>query len=413
MVRLAYIETHPTAYRVPLLRRVAKEPGICFKVFYRSDFSARGSFDSRWGRHVRWDSPLLEGYDYEVLPAVYSRIPIDGHRPVSLDRRLVNYGLMRRLRAGQFDALWLMGYTLWFNWAALLGAKRLGMRVFIWDEATLIKSIRTVPPFVYQRGFFRRTAKRSLIKALSRLCDGFLAIGTGNREFYEHYGVPKEKIFLMPNAIDNDALATRARALPEALELRRALGLSPERPVILFVGRMIAVKSLDTLLDAYEGLSPDGRTEPHPYLVLVGEGEQASRLRARAAGFGWKSILFVGFKTPLEILPFYKMCDVFVLPSLSETWGIVVNEAMNFGRAVVVSDRVGCAADLIHQGENGYVFAAGDAPALANALRLTLADAERCRQMGQRSAALIDKWSYRETVEGLRGALGLSRSCAG
>ena len=91
-------------------------------------------------------------------------------------------------------------------------------------------------------------------------------------------------------------------------------------------------KRPDDLLKAYKQLSPDLRAEPHPYLLFVGDGEMRRDLEATAAATGWKSTIFQGFKNQTEIAAFYDLCDLFVMPSATEPWGLAVNEAMNAGQ---------------------------------------------------------------------------------
>ena len=140
--------------------------------------------------------------------------------------------------------------------------------------------------------------------------------------------------------------------------------------------------------------------------MMVGEGDRHAALREQAKSLEIEqSIRFAGFRNQSELPRFYDLCDVFVLPSLLEPWGLVVNEVMNAGRAVIVSDQVGAAADLVHDGENGLVFPAGNVGRLADALRQILSDPERCRRMGERSRQIIGAWGFQQDLEGLKRAI--------
>jgi glycosyltransferase involved in cell wall biosynthesis len=119
----------------------------------------------------------------------------------------------------------------------------------------------------------------------------------------------------------------------------------------------------------------------------------------------WSSIKFLGFKNQTELPRYYDLCDVLVLPSVFEPWGLVINEVMNAGRAVVVSDQVGCGPDLVKRGKNGYVFKAGDIAGLRAALDNILRDQEKCRALGRKSLEIIEKWSIEEDIVGLKQAL--------
>jgi glycosyltransferase involved in cell wall biosynthesis len=251
-----------------------------------------------------------------------------------------------------------------------------------------------------------RGLKRLLLPRLFRLIDGFLAIGTLNREYYLRYGVPQRKIFMMPYAVDNEFFQKKAgEARVRREQLRAELGLEQGRPVILYVAKLQRRKRPMDLLEAYVQLSPDGIREPRPYLLFVGDGEERRRLEERVRGLGWRSVRFLGFKTQSELPRYYDLCDVFVLPSAHEPWGLVVNEAMNAAKPVVVSDQVGCAPDLVRDGVNGFVFPAGDIGALAERLRRLTEDPELARRMGEESLRIIDKWNFDADVQGLLEAL--------
>jgi len=391
-MRLAYLVTHPIQYQAPLLRRIAREPDIDLKVFFASDLSIRSFFDTSFEQAIEWDVPLLEGYESEFLPAVGRKGRISFWRPM-------NYGLASRLKAGRFDALWIHGYMRWHHWIAMAGAKRLGIKVLVRDEAT---------PISRPRGTLKQGSKRIFFAWLQRTADCFLAIGSLNGHYYRQHGLPDDRVFMMPYTVDNAFFQARTAEFASQREIfRSALGLEHGRPIILYAGKLIRRKRPHDLLQAYRQLSPDSRAEPRPYLLYVGDGEMRRALEEAAAATGWKSIKFQGFKNQTEIAAFYDLCDLFVMPSETEAWGLVVNEAMNAGRTVIVSDRVGCGPDLVHNGENGFIFKAGDVADLSRVLKEAFASPDRCTYMGRRSLALINRWSFEEDVVGLRAALAI------
>jgi glycosyltransferase involved in cell wall biosynthesis len=116
-------------------------------------------------------------------------------------------------------------------------------------------------------------------------------------------------------------------------------------------------------------------------------------------------VRLLGFKKQNELPPCYDLADAFVLPSGQEAWGLVVNEVMCAGKAVICSDSIGAAPDLARPGENGAIFRTDDVDDLARALADVLRDGNRLAAMGRRSAEIVDTWSYREDVAGLRAAL--------
>ena len=187
--------------------------------------------------------------------------------------------------------------------------------------------------------------------------------------------------------------------------LRNELNLDASRPVILFASKLQKRKRCEDLLEAYLRLIAADKILPHPYLVIVGDGEERAALERRAAETGCDGIRFCGFRNQSELPRFFDLASVFVLPSRDEPWGLIVNEVMNAARAVIVSDDVGCQPDLVADGVEGCVFPAGDVAALTDALRRVLATPETAEAMGRRGLAKIETWDFEADVRGLRRAI--------
>jgi glycosyltransferase involved in cell wall biosynthesis len=225
------------------------------------------------------------------------------------------------------------------------------------------------------------------------------------RRFYQHYDVEKSRLFLFPHAVDNDFFQQQALIASVNREaLRQLLNLDSGRQIILYAGKLMDLKRTHDLLEAYISMSVDGVKEPESYLLFVGDGVLKAELEASARATGWNSIRFLGFCNQSEMPAMYDLCDVFVLPSRFEAWGLAINEVMNAGRAVVVSDVVGCAADLILDRENGRIFPMGDIESLKEALIWGLANSQGA---GEKSLKRIQSWSFSEDIIGLKSALGL------
>jgi glycosyltransferase involved in cell wall biosynthesis len=164
-------------------------------------------------------------------------------------------------------------------------------------------------------------------------------------------------------------------------------------------------KRCTDLISAYSNLSPAPGVDPHPYLVIVGDGEERAALERQAAETGFSGIRFCGFRNQSELPAFFDIASVFVLPSQHEPWGLIVNEVMNAGCAVILSDDCGCQPDLISDGVEGCVFPVGDVEALTAALRTVLATPETAAKMGQRGLERIRTWSFEEDIASLRQAI--------
>jgi glycosyltransferase involved in cell wall biosynthesis len=393
-VRLAYLVSHPIQYQAPLLRRIAQEPDIDLTVLFGSDFSVRGYRDAGFGVGVKWDVPLLDGYKHVFLPKLRDGQDVSFATPM-------NRGILSQLRGrngdSAFDALWVHGYASVNSIHGMIAAKALGIPVLLRAESWLRDRGRSGMKLAIKNAFFA---------GLKLMVDGVLPIGTVNSEYWRHYFGDDIPQFPMPYAVDNSYFSRRAQeAEASRASLQAELGLDPSRPVILFASKLQTRKHCDHLIDAYARLSPAPGVEPHPYLVIVGDGEERAALERQAAAIGFSSIRFCGFRNQSDLPRFFDLSTVFVLPSRHEPWGLIVNEVMNAARPAIVSDDVGSAFDLIDDGVNGCIYPVGDLSALEDALRRVLDTPGVAEAMGRRAFERIQSWSFEEDIQGLRQAL--------
>jgi glycosyltransferase involved in cell wall biosynthesis len=214
--------------------------------------------------------------------------------------------------------------------------------------------------------------------------------------------MPEEKLFFTPYSVDNDFFQQEAdRLKPCRGELRRKFGVPDDRPLILFCGKLIPKKQPLLLLEAYARV----RREHPCALLFAGDGPLRGEVEAAAARQGIADVHITGFLNQREVSQAYVAADLLVLPSAwGETWGLVLNEAMNFGLPVVATDRVGGAVDLVREGENGVVVPHNNSEALAGALDQMVKDPFLRIRLGQRSRKIIQGWGLREVVQGIAQA---------
>lgn len=396
-LQLAYLVSHPIQYQAPLLRRIAREPDIDLTVLFGSDISLRGYQDEGFGVEIAWDIPLLDGYRSEFLPGFRDNGTISPTNPI-------NRGIYRRLQNSDgspaFDTLWVHGYSSLNALHGIVAANALGIPVLVRAESWLEDR---------ERSDAKLAAKRLFFRALRPAITATLPIGSKNREYWAHYFGPEMPQFLMPYAVDNVFFAERAAAAAAHLEdLRAELRIPPGRPVILFASKLQRRKHADHLIEAYARLCKSADTNEQPVLVLVGDGEERGRLESMARDTGLSGIRFAGFRNQSELPAFFALADVFVLPSRHEPWGLIVNEAMAAGCAVVASTDVGAHADLITNGVEGFVYPVGDIDALARSLADVLRSPETARQMGEAARCRIAGWDFEADVAGLRAALAFT-----
>ncbi len=385
-VRLAYLVTHPIQYQAPLLRRIAAEPDIDLTVLFESDFSLKRHVDKGFGREIAWDVKLLDGYRHRFLRPFVSGT--EGRStsfwwPLSAD-------LGAMLRSGSFDALWVHGYNSANHLAALALARRRGMQTMIRDDTSGMSR---------RRSALRMAAKRRAFAVIDRLVGKYLATGTSNAQHWKELGIEPDKIVVMPYAVDGNLFSPSD---PEAAKAtRRRFGLDSSQLLILFSAKLQDRKRPLDLLQAYCRLQKENVFDAA--LIFAGDGELMPALRREAVAAS--NVHFAGFQTQRQLAGLYQAADVMVLPSDREPWGLVVNEAMYGGCAIIASDRVGAAPDLVR--DNGIVYPAGDVAALTDALRRVLGNRSRLAAMQQRSREIIAQWSFEQDVQALRMALDL------
>ena len=393
-IRLAYVVSHPIQYQAEMLRRIAADPAIDLTVFFCSDFSMRAYRDAGFGVAVGWDVPLTEGYRHVFLPRWRDTHDPGPMKPIS---RGFLRGLQRGIDGRSFDVLWTHGYSTVNALHAILAARLLGIPVLLRAEPWLRDR---------QRSSGKLRLKRLAMSALRQFIAAVLPIGTQNAAYWAHYFGEDFPSFLMPYAVDNAFFSTGAEAAAVTRnDLLEELSLEPGRPVILFASKLQERKHCDHLLQAFQQLCDRMGGSSCPHLLIVGDGDQMAVLREQAAAARHgRYVRFAGFRNQRELPRFFDLASVFVLPSQHEPWGLIVNEAMACGCAVIVTDDVGCAADLVHNGENGFIYRFGDIAALSRALESVLQPGQ-AQAMGQRSREIISRWSYDEDLAGLKRAL--------
>jgi glycosyltransferase involved in cell wall biosynthesis len=385
--RVAFINTHPIQYFAPLYADLDRTKDLSVTALYCSDQSVRGAADHGFGRTVKWDIDLLAGYEARFIRGADRRGPPGGFFSMIAPQ------LWHEVRRGGFDAVVVHGHIPAAMLLAAAAAKMAGIPTFFRCDTHLGA----------RRSAIKRLLRRPLIGTYYRWLDGALAIGSANREFYRALGVPEGRIFDMPYAVDNERFMSGARlANGERGELRSGFGVEDDRPIVLYAAKFQRGKRPDDLLRAAAQLFREGLIF---HVVMVGSGEMELELRALAQELELQNIHFAGFVNQAALPRTYATCDVFVLPSENEAWGLAVNEAMCAGLPIVASSAIGCVPDLVHDGHNGRTFAAGHIDSLSEALRPLLIDPDLRRRMGEASRDIIARWSYAECRGGLCAAL--------
>lgn len=208
------------------------------------------------------------------------------------------------------------------------------------------------------------------------------------RYFAEVFGYPETRIYNQYLSVDGYTIQEIARHRGYHREkLRNNYGLKPEEQVLVYAGRLIAIKNMAMVIEAVG-------TMTNPVTVFViGGGQQEEELQQQAQRAGAKLIITGFLSRQEDVFEHYMLGDAFILPSLIEPWGLVVNEALAAGLPVIVSERCGCSLDLVKEGVNGYTVDPNDSGQITRAIEKVLTDLDRKEAAGE-AWRVTEQWSF-------------------
>lgn len=342
-----------------------------------------------------WSSPIETYYMTTDLSQPWAlRLDPEQGRvfPVGFFRQLrVVWRAMVRDRKNTI--LHLQGWGLPVLFAAMLMARSLRIPLAVESDTAEGR---------WDRHWRTRVIKKLLYPFLFQLPDRFLPAGTRQAGYLTRFGAKEERIRTAQMTVDVCAIrrfcATGREAKRAAARTR--WGMSADERIVLYVGRLEEYKGIKLLLSAFQRLAGE---EGNLRLAIAGSGTLRTHVEAIAADADCR-VTYLGRLSGDDVLRAYLAADFLVLPSLFEPWGLVVNEAMACGLPVIVSDRVGCADDLVRPGETGLMVAAGREIELAEAIRRLAGDAAVRGRMGQAADALIAHWTLDREAQNIASA---------
>ncbi len=382
MARLLVFTSHPIQYQVPWFRHIASAGGHTLKVVFSAIPDAVEQAQGFGGRFA-WDIDLKSGYDWSVAPSwrLPAQVPEFLRRPV--------HGLRKLIRDFRPDAALVMGWHQVSLLQAQWAVRQAGVPLLLRGEAHNL-----VP---------RRTAVRTLHRWILDGSAAVLASGQRNREFYLAYGYSDTRIFDAPYFVDNDRFSVEANRLrPERAALRARWDIPEDALCFLFAGKL---ESKKRPLDLLNALDQAARSGVRVHGLVVGSGELQNEARALADQRGIP-VSFAGFLNQSQIPEAYAAADALVLTSdYRETWGLVVNEGMVNGLPAIVSEQVGCAHDLVRNGETGAVVPFADVPALANTIIAWAADRQLVSQLASQARLHVASYCIERATAALDAAI--------
>lgn len=384
MNKVVFLNSHPIQYFTPLYEYMTSL-GVNLEVIYCSNESILGNKDVGFGVKVKWDIPLLNGYksvflrNFSWKPSIYNGF-----------FGLINFGIISYLYKNPKCVIVIHGWSNFTNVLAMIFGKLFGHTVCLRAETPLNQELlknRTLT-----------TIKNIILRFIFNFIDYFLFIGKQNKLFYQALGVKDAKLIYTPYCVDNDRFNDIAEGIGQNTA-REKLNLPLEVPIVLFSGKYILKKRPFDLLKAIQQLK-----SVDFLLVMVGDGE----LRKEMDEFLIENhledrVILTGFINQSLIPFYYAAADIFVMCSgVGETWGLSVNEAMNFSLPLVVSATTGCCTDLVQDGKNGYVFETENIGELSRSLTELLIDKTKRREMGGISKKVVNEYSYDTIINNLK-----------
>jgi len=380
--KLAIIVTHPIQYYAPMFKLLSERGNVKPKVFYTwGEDSIKARFDPGFGKTISWDIPLLDGYEFEFLKNT-AKSPGSHHF-----RGVQNPDIVNKISQFGPDAILVYG---WSYSSHLKTVRYFKGKIPVWfrGDSTLLN----------EQSGFKKSARRLFLKLVYRYIDKALYVGSANKAYFKKHGLNERQLIFAPHSTDNQRFG--ADYSKESIRLRDQLGLNNESILILYAGKFDHVKDPFLLLSAFANLNSQ-----NIHLLFVGNGILETDLKNKVKSERLERMHFMDFQNQSNLPAFYQACDLFCLPSKSETWGLVINEVMAAGKAVLVSDKVGCAADLVKNDINGYIFKSGDLNDLSEKLEKLCSDKTRLSTMGEKSKTIIKDWSFLSQAKAIEDAL--------
>jgi glycosyltransferase involved in cell wall biosynthesis len=335
MPKLAIISSHPIQNNAPLFALLAKETDIDLMVFYTWGESSLGpKLDPDFGKVIEWDIPLLEGYNYTFLNNT-SKDPGSHHF-----KGIINPTLNQEIESWGADIVWIWGWAFDSHLKALRyfkGKKEVWFR----GDSTLLDEPKG--------GSLKKIARRIFLTWVYRHVDKVLHVGSNNKDYFKKHRLKDTQLIYAPHAVDNHRFSDpNGEITKKAIEWRKKLGFHEEDLVLLFAGKFEPRKNPFFLINLIKHLE-----YYNVKLLMVGNGPLEYNLKKDL--YSCNRVTFLDFQNQSQMPILYRLADFFILPSISETWGLAINEALASGTKVIASSFCGGSIDLINK-DNGMIF---------------------------------------------------------
>lgn len=381
MKKLAIVITHPIQYYAPWFKLLASRGHVQLKVFYTWSQAAETVKDRTFGREIKWDIPLLDGYDYEFIENV-SKKP-GSHHFFGIDCP----ELIDTLKVYAPNAILFFGWNFKSHLKAMRHFKG---KVPVWfrGDSTLLD----------EHGGYKTKLRRLVLKKVYSYVDRAFYVGQANKAYFLAHGLKEKQLILAPHAVNNAHFYDTAQNYDQQAEQwKKELGLKNDIITVVFAGKFETKKQPELLVEAV--IEANKRRAVTIALILIGNGPLEEQLNLKVEPYDF--ITMLPFQNQSRMPLVYRMASIFCLPSKGpgETWGLAINEAMASSRPVIVTDKVGGEQDLLIDGHNGYRFDHSNRNALVDIL--VGLDKDNLNVMGQNARVHIENFTLLKIVEAL------------
>ena len=349
--RLGVLITHPIQYFQPVFQELSKNSEVDTRVFFGCKAGANEYYDEEFEKFISWNSSPTSGFESQFIT---NEANISGLRGIG--------GCWKGIRAAQGIRKWgadhvlIFAYTPTFITAATLWLKVFGQRSLI------LRADATDGAF--RRNRFKKLARNILLPAYYLSFDLVIPIGSESEEHYKSKGVPERK---RRKALFSSNVYFFENRIREIRKLKpMSLDEKKRKQTISYIGKLSRRKGVLTLLSAIKSMSKEEIMRIK--MVIVGSGELYENIKNQLKEVQELEYEIIGFVNQQEIVEYYAKSDTVVVPSIDgETWGLVVNEALQCGCRVIATDKVGASRDIL-QAHPHEVVESGDASALKKAI---------------------------------------------
>ncbi|MFT3932739.1 MAG: glycosyltransferase family 4 protein [Chitinophagaceae bacterium] len=325
-----------------------------------------------------FDTDMLSGYNHHFL------------KTFNITKRgffsFISTEIIRLIK--EHDIIVVFGHNYFTFWIAMLSAKFYRKKLMQTTDATYMEATAE------SKGWKMKFKPMFLRWLYNRYANGVFVTSTASRIFLESVGIKKDRIAVIPYAVDEDMIQSVSAKTDVGL-IRSQLKIPTTNTVFVFCAKFIDRKRP---MDAIEAFARLHNSEAS--LIMIGEGPLMSELRRRVNELGLSdNVLFPGLVKYSTLPSYYTASNVLVFCSDHEPYGLPVNEAMLCGKPVILSDRIGARLDLVEEGKTGWIYPTGDIKELANCMQTALNNTVWLKEMGKLAEKKMLDWSSQTYVE--------------